>query len=240
MDERPVRRGGPREFEDLMTRGERLATGVYLPVHSVLMPLVLSALSVMSAGALDNLTLNAIMYSAGTLFTLLFLHKFLRRSFDVLAENLSRCVLTLFSALAVDFALSWLLSLVLALFGIVLGSNANNDAVVGLALEGHNRMFAITVFLAPMAEEPLFRGLLFGGVRRHSRAAAYIVSVFMFGFYHVWQYLFIFEDWRYLLQMLSYVPVSVALCYSYERSGCIWVPIAFHMFINALSMSLLV
>ena len=121
MDERPVRRGGPREFEDLMTRGERLATGVYLPVHSVLMPLVLSALSVMSAGALDNLTLNAIMYSAGTLFTLLFLHKFLRRSFDVLAENLSQCVLTLFSALAMDFALSWLLSLVLALFGIVLG-----------------------------------------------------------------------------------------------------------------------
>lgn len=158
MDERPVRRGGPREFEDLMTRGERLAAGVYLPVHSVLMPLVLSALSVMSAGALDNLTLNAIMYSAGTLFTLLFLHKFLRRSFDVLAENLSQCVLTLFSALAMDFALSWLLSLVLALFGIVLGSNANNDAVVGLALEGHNRMFAITVFLAPMAEEPLFRG----------------------------------------------------------------------------------
>lgn len=31
MDERPVRRGGPREFEDLMTRGERLAAGVYLP-----------------------------------------------------------------------------------------------------------------------------------------------------------------------------------------------------------------
>ena len=100
-------------------------------------------------------------------------------------------------------------------------------------------MFAISVVLAPVVEEPIFRGLLYGAVRRHSRAAAYFASVLVFGLYHVWQYVFVFADWRYFLQIINYIPVTVALCYSYERSGSIWVPMAFHMFINAMSMSVL-
>lgn len=238
MDERPVRRA-PREFEDLMTRGEHVAAGIYLPVHSVLMPLLLSWLALLSGGLLDDVTLNAIMYSAGALFTVVFLRKFLRRSFDVLAENLSQCLLALFAALALDFALSWVLSLALTLLGGWPSSTANNEAVISLAAEGRNRMFAISVFLAPVVEEPIFRGLLYGAVRRHSRAAAYFASVLVFGLYHVWQYVFVFADWRYLLQIINYIPVTAALCYSYERSGSIWVPMAFHMFINAMSMSVL-
>ena len=75
-------------------------------------------------------------------------------------------------------------------------------------------------------------------MRRRGRLAAYAVSVLLFCFYHVWQYVLL--DWRYLLQMINYIPVSVALCYSYEKSGTIWVPIAFHMLVNAISMSALV
>ena len=98
-------------------------------------------------------------------------------------------------------------------------------------------MFAVAVLLAPIVEEPLFRGLLYGQIRRRSRAAAYCVSVLLFCFYHVWQYLLL--DWRYIFQMINYVPASVGLCYSYEKSGTVWAPIAFHMFINAVSMSVL-
>lgn len=236
MDERPVRRA-PRGFEDLMTRGERIAAGIYLPLHAAVLPLLLTWLAAAGGGSL--VTLNALLYSAGTLYTVVFLRKYLRRSFDVLLDSPVQSLLALVSGIALDFALSWALSLAMLLLGGALGTTANNEAVVALASEGRNRMFAMTVFLAPVVEEPIFRGLLYGAVRRRSRAAACFVSVLMFGLYHVWQYVFAYGDWRFLLQIINYIPVSVALCYSYERSGTIWVPMAFHMFINAMSMSML-
>ena len=182
--------------------------------------------------------MNVAWYIIGVGFTLIFLGKYLRRSFDALLDRPGQSLLALVSGLATDYLLSWAFALVLLLFGMTAGSTANNDAVAELASEGANRMFAVAVLLAPMVEEPLFRGLLFGTVRRRGRLAAYAVSVLLFCFYHVWQYVLL--DWRYLLQMINYIPVSVALCYSYEKSGTIWVPIAFHMLVNAISMSALV
>ena len=40
------------------------------------------------------------------------------------------------------------------------------------------------------------------------------------------------ELWLYALQ---YLPVTLALCYSYERSGCLWTPILLHMFNNVMA-----
>ena len=227
----------PRGFEELMTRREALAAAIYLPVHAVLLPLLLTYLAVLGVIS-PGVTMNVAWYIIGVGFTLILLGKYLRRSFDALLDRPGQSLLALVSGLATDYLLSWAFALVLLLFGMTAGSTANNDAVAELASEGANRMFAVAVLLAPMVEEPLFRGLLFGTVRRRGRLAAYAVSVLLFCFYHVWQYVLL--DWRYLLQMINYIPVSVALCYSYEKSGTIWVPIAFHMLVNAISMSALV
>ena len=46
-----------------------------------------------------------------------------------------------------------------------------------MAPEGMNKLTAMTVFMAPIVEEILFRGLAFGALRSRNRAAAWIVSV---------------------------------------------------------------
>lgn len=236
MDDLPVRRPD-RGFKDLMTRGEHIAVGIYFPLHVVAWPLLFSYVG---AGLeLDDVTLNAVYYSVGAIYMLSFLHKYLRRSFDVLLDAPGQCLRALLIGLAADYSLSLVVSMLLLLIQGGVGTTANNEAVSLIASEGFNRMFAIAVILAPIVEEPIFRGFLFGAVRKKSRVAAYIVSVVCFALYHVWQYVAVFADWRYLLDAISYIPVSVALAYSYERSGCIYVPMVFHILINFLSMSLL-
>ena len=128
--------------------------------------------------------------------------------------------------------------LVLAL-GTDLSNPPNNEAVLDMADTGFNMTFALAVFLAPMVEEPLFRGAVFGSLYRRSRWAAYAVSAALFSLYHVWQFAAAYGDPTYLIYALAYVPVSLALAFAYERSGSIWVPIAFHMTINAVTMYVL-
>lgn len=42
-----------------------------------------------------------------------------------------------------------------------------------------------------------------------------------------------------LLYAIQYIPISFVLAWSYERTQSIWVPVFFHMFINALSLTVL-
>ena len=97
----------------------------------------------------------------------------------------------------------------------------------------------MTVFMAPIVEEVLFRGLVFGALQRRSRALAWVVSVLAFSLYHVWQDVVEAQSAAMLLYALLYIPASMSFNWCYERSGSIWAPIVYHMLSNAISMSLL-
>ena len=49
-------------------------------------------------------------------------------------------------------------------------------------------MKAVSIFLVPIVEEMLFRGVVFGSIRPRSRLWAYVVSVAAFSVYHVWSF----------------------------------------------------
>ena len=182
---------------------------------------------------------NIFYYVFGALYVLVFLWRYLRGAFDVLMDNKLRCLLALITAVMINFLLSWGVQLALLAFDFDLTDVPNNDAVSDMATESYNLVLAMTVFLAPLVEEPLFRGAVFGSISRRSRFWAYAVSAVLFSLYHVWQYAVVYMDPTYLLYGLSYLPVSIALAYAYERSGSIWTPILMHMGINALAMYLL-
>ena len=113
----------------------------------------------------------------------------------------------------------------------------NNDAVTGLARTDYKRMIAVAVLMAPLVEECLFRGVVFGTIRPKSRFWAYAASIALFSLYHVWQYVLVYQDPKLLLSALAYVPVSAALTFCYEQTRSIWPPVFFHMCINALSLT---
>ena len=96
----------------------------------------------------------------------------------------------------------------------------------------------IVVVLMPMVEELLFRGVLFGGVRRYSRGAAYLLSAGLFALYCVWQFAFSYGrlDLRYLLLAVQYLPAGVLLSWCYERGGSLWSAVLLHMAVNGLTL----
>lgn len=230
----------PVPFADPMTKRERIGAWVYLPIHVAVFPVLLSLLMALwPDGNLSETSLNIFYYAFGAAFMLLFLWKYFRRGFDVPAEHPLGVIFTLVLSYMVAVMLSWAVQLIALAFGVDLASPPNNDTVMDMAGQGFNAVFAMSVFLAPIVEEPLFRGAVFGSIYKRNRYAAYAVSTLLFSLYHVWQYAVVYGDVTYLVYMLNYVPASVALAFAYERSGSIWVPMALHAAINAASMLLL-
>lgn len=96
----------------------------------------------------------------------------------------------------------------------------------------------LLVVLIPIVEEVLFRGLLFGSLRKYSRPLGYAVSILVFAFFQAQQYAFTpgAMDLRYLLLMLRYLPMSAALTWCYDNGGSVWSPILLHMAISAIQL----
>ena len=238
MENRPLNTPG---FTDRMTRGELIAAAIYLPIHVVGIPFGISWLAEALPWlyTLSNTQLNVICYGLGLAFVLIGLRGWLRRSFDAALDAKGSFLLGIVGGYAVNIALSFVISALILLLGIGLGSSPNNEAVMAESATQMGRIAVVTVVMAPMVEEPLFRGLLFGCIRPRSRVLAYAVSALAFALYHVWQYIYVSGDFSLLVYCLSYLPASFALAWAYERGGGIWSSIALHAVMNALSVYVL-
>lgn len=226
------------ECDNALSRTQAVLGWCYLPVHFAVLPLLLSVLAVYFPGKMDGTDVNMLYYCTGVVFVLAALGTWLRKSFDVFLDSPGRCVLCMAIAFAANYAMSMLVQIVLLL--LELGAdNPNNAELSELADMDYGAMKAVSVFMAPIVEEALFRGVVFGTIRRKSRAAAYAVSMALFGLYHVWRYAQVYADPWQLIYMLQYLPVAFVLAWQYERSGSIWTPIAFHMLFNALAFFVL-
>ena len=84
----------------------------------------------------------------------------------------------------------------------------------------------------------LFRGLMFGSLRKYSRSLGYVVSILVYAFYAAQQYAFTpgNVDLRYLLLMVRYLPMAAALTWSYDNGGSVWTPIFLRMALNGFQL----
>lgn len=226
------------DCDNALTRTQAVLGWIYLPLHFAVIPLLASLYVMYAPGSYTALDVNKIYFGLGIAFVLIVMGDWLRRNFYVLLDRPGRFAL----CLAIGFAANWVMSLAVQLVLLLIQGveeNPNNEALLEMTGSDLGAMMGITVFLAPLVEEPLFRGVVFGTIRTKSRVAAYAVSVLLFALLHVWQYVLIYADAWYFIYMLEYLPVSLVLAWLYERSGSIWTSIAFHMLFNALSFALM-
>ncbi len=114
-------------------------------------------------------------------------------------------------------------------------SNANNDAIIRMGKNGWVLMTLGTVVFAPVAEECLFRGLLFRRIYPEKPASAWALSMLAFAAIHVTGYIGSVPALTLLLCFLQYLPAGAALAWAYIEADTIWAPIALHCLINAWS-----
>ena len=226
-------------FENRLNRTQTILGWVYLPVHMFAIPLLLGMYASFLPGGLSTSDGNLIYYAVGMAFTLIVMWGYLRSCFDVFLDNLKLCAFTLLLALGLDYLLSVAMTAVLMVLEQAAGQTPNDQALMDIAVTDAGLVKGIVVYMAPLVEETLFRGVVFGSLRGKNRVLAYVVSIALFSFAHVWQAAVVSMSLAPLIYAIRYVPVSFVLTWSYDRTGSIWVPIIFHMFINALSLTVL-
>ena len=226
-------------MRDYLKKSEFWGAMILLALHGILFPTLVGIVSVLKPGLLTGVQYNLIYYCASTVLTFALLGKFLRRSFDSLLDNFIGCVKAFLFGWLIYFAVAMAAGFAMAALGATEG-NPNNQAVSVLIGEDRGVMLALTLFVAPVVEECIFRGGIFCGLYRRNRILAYAASILLFSLYHVWQYIAVTGDFGYLVFILSYVPASFVLCWVYEKSGSVWTSIFFHICNNLYAFSVMV
>lgn len=230
-----------KAFRFPMSHTESIIGWVYVFVHVFAMTYILSALNIYVFPAmgfqLSTGNLNLLYYGIGFIFLLTTLFKFMKQSFADLCSNVLDTLIGVGAGYILYILLSYAVSSFLSLFLSDL-TNPNSSAVINETRLNPNTMLAIGVLLAPIVEEILFRGVVFGTLRKKSRLLAYVVSSVFFSIYHLWSYLIYSFNPVLLLFLVQYVPAGIVLAWSYERGRNVWCPVFLHMLINYISISI--
>jgi len=219
-----------------LSTAEQVAGFCYLPFFVILLSLGIQWLSGLLDLRLTELQINVAYFVINCIMIWVIFHNFLIRSFR--AIRFWELVQALILGFCLYYAGNLLFGWIVNLLGLTITS-FNDQTVMGLISQNKWVMGICAVVLAPIVEETLVRGLLFGVIRRSSRILAYAVTILFFAVMHVWQYLALYDFREVLLAALQYIPAGIALGWTYEKSNTVWAPILLHMTINAISMGLL-
>ncbi len=222
-----------RKWRTQLTPAEQGRGWAFFALYVLVFPFLMGLLQSSFGGELPVAELSAVYYLLSVTLVFLVFWSFLKEGFhlllDWLPENLFAFVTGLIGAGVLHVLVMWLPYPV---------ENPNTYSYTEQFALSPRATVLILVVLMPIVEEALFRGLLFGSLRTYRRPLAYGLSTVLFALYCVWQFIFTYQgvDLRYLLLLVQYLPMSLALCWSYDKGGSIWTPIALHMAINAISL----
>ena len=233
----------PRPAIILLEPREKLVGWLYLPFYILLLPLVLGVIAglllTLLGLTLEEEALSIHLNFAYGIVNFCFAGIFFRRYLVKSARQIPQFPDRFFAALFGGFGMYLLGNLVMGTLTQIIspGMENINDAAIGTMVgSGALEMLIYTVVLVPLAEETLFRGLIFTTLRPHSRFAAYAVTMIVFSAIHVLSYIGTAPMLTIILCFIQYLPASFALAWALEYSGSIWASIGIHTAANAFSM----
>lgn len=216
-----------------MSRRETILGWCYYAFQMLALQFLIEYACILFDFPLTLLSLNVIYFCVNFFCLTVLLFSFLRRSIAAAAEEWKRTLKFAFRGFLVYWALNiFVYNMILRLSP---GYFNMNDSTIGTMAQGNFPLLVFcTVVLAPVAEELVFRGLIFQGLYNKNRILAYLVSTLAFSSIHVLPYLGAMQPLHMLLSVLQYVPAGLALGWAYAKSDTICAPILIHMFINFL------
>jgi len=230
MKKRPV-----PAFECFLEKQERVLGFCFLAVHILLTPLLKNLMKEFLPGALSDAQWTTLYYLVSFLLILLFLRSLLFRDWDRFCDFKLPCLLAMIPTHLVYVGLSLIGAVLLLLLPEELFELY--DGFLTEYLTMHSRsMLVPLVLLSPIAEEVLFRGVLFGTLRVKNRAVAYFVSVGLCVACSVVPYAVNHPDATAVFYMLQQLPFVFALTWCYERVGTVWSPALYHALFNLVTV----
>lgn len=221
-----------------MTPRETRSGWIFLVFHLVLIPAALPLLNLLPFGEISPAKLNFLYFIISFAAVMLIFSGFLKGNWHCFWQHPG---LSLRGA-----GLGFLVYQILA-FGISMlyfwflpeFRNVNDAAISSLASENYTMMAVCSVFLVPVTEELLYRGLIFRGFYSRSKLLAYTLSSAAFAMIHITGYIGIYEAKLLFFCFLQYIPAGLCLAWAYARADSIFAPILMHMSINAMGINAL-
>ena len=225
-----------RQLSIKMTRGEYITGFVFLPFYLIFNGLIIQFVLQLLGLPTDALTTNLVYFYVNFIFTVIAFHKFLANSLSKFVYYFGRSILGICWGFVVYIGLNVIVNvIIMSTVGVV--DNPNNEYVNDLFSQSSKIITIGAVLLGPLAEEALFRGVIFGFFRKKNRVLAYVMSFICFSVIHVWAYALVSPDWTILINLIQYLPPTIALCYAYEKGDNIFCSVALHMIVNASAVS---
>ena len=189
-------------------------------------------------GAMTPVQSNFIYFCINFAAVLVIFHRFLKQFLTVEWEQIGRILLfflLLFGLYEIiNWSLGWLLQQIDPHF-----SNINDESIAQLTNQNFYIMLLGTVIAVPVAEETLYRGLLFRGLYSRSPLAAWIISVATFALIHIVNYIGVYPPATLALCYLQYIPAGIILAAAYRWTGSIFTPMLIHAAVNLLGILIL-
>lgn len=208
---------------------------VYLLFSILMLPTLLRLLNGLLPVPLGNAWFNFLYFSCNFLFVTWIFHGFFKRCVVHAGKHTWRFLAAVLIGIAAYWLLNYLTSLIL---GWISKDYVNlNDSTVLTMAHGHFPIMLLgTVFLVPVAEETLHRGLVFGSLYSKNHCMAYVISAAVFSAVHIIGYIGVYDPLHLLVAFLQYVPAGLVLAWTYRFSGSIFAPMIIHATINAIGL----
>lgn len=202
---------------------------LYLTVFPLLVGGVVRVLDERMELLLTSAQTNAIYYTLILLALVAVFWEFLRHAATILKGNLLASLFAFGAGFFVALGVTCLSGLIpLPVANLEIGNYKAQFFMAPAAT------WAVAGLLKPAVEEILYRGLLFGTVRRESRMWAYVLSAGLFALSNLWQHALFSGNPAYLLLMIQYLPLGLVLCWSYDISGSVYTPMALRVALQTM------
>ena len=222
-------------FSGNLTNQETIGGFFYLAFQLICLPSILTWVNLQLAAPLNDAELNFLFYLVNFIAVLLIFHDFLSRALtQVFRHPILFCEAVILGTVAY-YGLFWLTDKLVSLL-VPSFSNYNDASVLAMVNSSRLLMLVGLLVLVPLAEECLFRGLIFRNLYGKSRWAAYIVSILAFAVIHIIGYIGRYSAVELLMAFLQYLPAGLCLAWAYTRADTIFAPILIHSIVNYISI----
>ena len=221
-----------------MSRSEKILGWLYMAFSLLALPSLLFRFNGKLTDPMNEEMLNFVFYLTNFLFILCIFHRFLKDSLVAAWRDIwnfiQAVVLGYVAYLAGSEALSWITTYLLPSF-----SNVNDASISAMVDANYSLMAVSVILLVPLAEEVLYRGLIFRNLLSSSKVAAYLVSMAAFAAVHVLGYIGSESVTTLAVCFIQYLPAGLCLAWTYTKADNIFAPIAVHAIVNAMAIGAL-
>ena len=207
----------------------------YLLLELFALPYLLKELNGLLPTALPDVWLNFLYFALNFIFTCFLFRSFLKRCLVRAGKNVGQFLLVTAAGFGIYYACSLVMSFLIRFLAPDF-ANLNDGNIAQQADENYVVLVIGTAILAPVAEELLHRGLVFGSLYGRNPYMAYLFSTILFSSIHILGYIMVYPVHHLLLAFLQYLPAGLVLAWAYRKSGSIFSPILIHAAVNALAL----